>query len=119
MVDVQNSVSNDLVQTVTSEVVKETKNLLQDQIYKIVLYGSYARGDFDKESDIDILIVLNSNMDKVRLYRKQVSRMASRVGLRNDVEVSILLRDRETVEKGIQILPFYKNIMSEGVELYG
>jgi predicted nucleotidyltransferase len=116
---VRHPLKNDLVQTVTSEVVEETKNLLQDDIYKIVLYGSYARGDFDNESDIDILIVLNSNMDKVRQYRKQVSRVASRVGLRNDVEVSLLLRDRETVEKGIQILPFYKNIMSEGVELYG
>jgi hypothetical protein len=29
------------------------------------------------------------------------------------------LRDRETVEKGIRILPFYKNIMDEGVEIYG
>jgi hypothetical protein len=33
--------------------------------------------------------------------------------------VSLLLRDRETVEKGMQILPFYKNIMTEGVEIYG
>jgi hypothetical protein len=39
--------------------------------------------------------------------------------LKNDVEVSLLLRDRETVEKGIRVLPFYKNIMDEGVEIYG
>jgi hypothetical protein len=39
--------------------------------------------------------------------------------MKNDVEVSLLLRDRETVEKGLQLLPFYKNIMSEGVEIYG
>jgi hypothetical protein len=58
-------------------------------------------------------------MDKVRQYRKQISRIASRVGLKNDIEVSLLLRDRETIEKGIQILPFYKNIMSEGVDIYG
>jgi predicted nucleotidyltransferase len=111
--------SNALVQTVTAEVVEETKNLLKDDLYKIVLYGSYARGDYDRESDIDILIVLNSNINKVRQYRKQVSRVASRVGLKNDVEVSLLLRDRDTVERGIQFLPFYQNIMTEGVEIYG
>jgi predicted nucleotidyltransferase len=113
------TISNNLVQTVASEVVAETKNILKDDIYKIVLYGSYARGDFDRESDIDILIVLNSNMDKVRQYRKQISYVASRVGLKNDVEVSLLLRDRETVERGIQILPFYQNIIAEGVDIYG
>jgi predicted nucleotidyltransferase len=118
MADIQ-AMPNDLVQTVTSEVVAETRSILKDDIYKIVLYGSYARGDFDSESDIDILIVLNSNMDKVRQYRKQISRIASRVGLKNDIEVSLLLRDREIVEKGIQILPFYKNIMAEGVDIYG
>jgi hypothetical protein len=40
------------------------------------------------------------------------------VGLKNDVEVSLLLRDRETVERGIQILPFYQNIIAEGVDIY-
>jgi hypothetical protein len=44
--------------------------------------------------------------------------VASRVGLKNDVEVSLLLRDRETVERGIQILPFYQNIIAEGVDIY-
>lgn len=27
----------------------------------VVLYGSYARGDYDDESDIDLLVVLNDN----------------------------------------------------------
>jgi hypothetical protein len=58
-------------------------------------------------------------MDKVSQYRKQISRVASRVGLKNDIEVSLLLRDRKTVEKGIQLLPFYKNIMAEGIDIYG
>jgi predicted nucleotidyltransferase len=111
--------SEKLLKTVTSEVLEETKTIFKDDLYKVILYGSYARGDFDSESDIDILVVFNGNMDGVRRYRKQVSHVASRIGLKNDVEVSLLLRDRETVEKGIRILPFYKNIMDEGVEIYG
>jgi predicted nucleotidyltransferase len=117
--DTADEKSGKLLQTVTSEVLTETKNILKDDLYKVILYGSYARGNFDSESDIDILIILNGNMDGVRKYRKQVSHAASRIGLKNDVEVSLLLRDRETVEKGIRVLPFYKNIMDEGVEIYG
>ena len=44
------------------ELIQEFKKTIQ-QIYgsrlaKIVLYGSYARGDFHTESDIDFLVVL-------------------------------------------------------------
>ena len=51
-------------------------------------------------------------------YRKQISRLSSRIGLKNDVEVSLLLRDRETFEKQGDTLPFYKNVKKEGVALY-
>jgi predicted nucleotidyltransferase len=117
--EIHSDKSEKLLQTVTSEVLEKTKIIFKDDLYKVILYGSYARGDFDNESDIDILVVFNGNMDSVRRYRKQISRVASRIGLKNDVEVSLLLRDRETVEKGIRILPFYKNIMDEGIEIYG
>jgi predicted nucleotidyltransferase len=30
---------------------------LGDKLYKIILFGSYARGDNDNESDIDIMVL--------------------------------------------------------------
>ncbi len=107
------------INIITKEIVDEVIQLLQDNVYKIVLYGSYARGDFTKESDIDILILLNCKKEQVMQYRKQISRLSSRIGLKNDIEISLLLRDRETFEKGRNILPFYQNIKKEGVEIYG
>lgn len=37
--------------TITTEIVDAVLGLLEDKVYKIVLYSSYARGDFTKESD--------------------------------------------------------------------
>lgn len=107
------------INIITKEIVDEVIQLLEDNVYKIVLYGSYARGDFTKESDIDILILLNCAKEQVMQYRKQISRLSSRIGLKNDIEISLLLRDRETFERGENILPFYRNIKEEGVEIYG
>lgn len=109
---------NDLL-TVTNEVVEQALELIKEDIYKIYLYGSYARGDFTSESDIDIMIILNCSGEKVRSYRKAISIMASRIGLKNDIEVSLLLRDRESFEDGQSVLPFYRNIVNEGVTIYG
>ncbi len=107
------------INVITKEIVDEVIQLLHDKVYKIVLYGSYARGDFTKESDINILILLNCTKEQVMQYRKQVSRLSSRMGLKNDIEISLRLRDREIFEQGEKILPFYKNIKKEGVEIYG
>lgn len=107
------------INAIIREVLAEVKELLKDDIYKIVLYGSCARGNYDSESDIDIMIIMNCGKEKISCYRKQVSRIASRIGLKNDIEVSLLLRDRDTFEQNEAIVPFYKNIRREGVALYG
>ncbi len=108
----------DELNIVTKEVVDAVLDLLKEKVYKIVLYGSYARGDFTSESDIDIMILLDCSKEEVKEYRSQVSRLASRIGLKNDIEVSLLLRDRQSFEEGQQILPFYRNVAGEGVYLY-
>ena len=111
--------SKNELQTVTQSVIQATLELLADKIYKIILYGSYARGDFDLESDVDIMIILYCSREKIREYRKEVSRIASRISLANDIEVSLLLIDRQSFEERLDILPFYQNVLKEGIALYG
>lgn len=107
------------LRVIAEEIVNETRELLKDNIYKIILYGSCARGDFDSESDIDIMIIMNCRKEEVSRHRKQISKVASRIGLKNDIEISLLLRDKDTFERGGDVLPFYRNIHREGVALYG
>lgn len=107
------------LQTVTKSVIQATVELLADKIYKIILYGSYARGDFNLESDVDILIILDCKQEEIRTYRKEVSRIASRISLANDIEVSLLLIDKQSFEERLEFLPFYQNVQREGVALYG
>ena len=111
--------NDELLNIVTAEVVEQVVELIKEDIYKIYLYGSYARGDYTSESDIDIMIILKCDQEHVRSYRKQISRLASRIGLKNDIEVSILLRDKASFETGQKVLPFYQNVVGEGVAIYG
>jgi predicted nucleotidyltransferase len=45
-------------ENVLKELKYTVEGLLGDRLVKMVLYGSQAKGDFDKESDIDIAIII-------------------------------------------------------------
>ena len=46
------------IKNITSEVYEELIKLFGAKIERIILYGSYARGDFNLESDVDIMVSL-------------------------------------------------------------
>jgi len=40
---------------ITGRVCTAAKEVLGDKLEKVLLFGSYARGDYDEYSDVDIL----------------------------------------------------------------
>ena len=107
------------LQVVLREVRNASERLYGDKLNKIILYGSYARGDNTEESDIDIMIILNCDADEVKELRGMTSEMASDISLEQGVFLSILLRDKKHFEDNLHFLPFYQNIAREGVAVYG
>ena len=47
------------IQMILKKYVDELKKIYGTYLKSVVLYGSYARGDFSEESDIDIMILLD------------------------------------------------------------
>lgn len=49
------------IDKILNQFVSEISGLLGNRLKKVILYGSYARGDYDKNSDIDIMILTDLN----------------------------------------------------------
>jgi predicted nucleotidyltransferase len=49
-----------------AEMVETARQAFGDRLRRVVLYGSYARGDYDAESDVDLLIVADSVSPEAR-----------------------------------------------------
>lgn len=95
----------------SQDVKRALTELYGERLERVILYGSYARGDFHAESDVDYLVVL---CDEVRAG-KEVREMASVIGplaLNYGVEVSIFPVNATTYESGYTL--FYQAIQQEG-----
>lgn len=57
-----------LVQTTLANFQNRALGLFPDAISRIVLYGSYARGEASPESDVDVLVVLRKDKQPTSVY---------------------------------------------------
>lgn len=88
----------------------------RDKILKVVLFGSVARGKYDEESDIDILVVLKNGSRKLR---DEISMASFDLILKNDVILSPLVMDKKTYEWHKKYRdPLYNSIERDGIDLW-
>ena len=84
----------------------------------VILYGSYARGDYDEFSDVDIMILLNLDEMELKSYRHQLSEITFDFNMEHDVDIKPITKSKELFLKWQESYPFYKNVSREGVTLY-
>jgi len=86
-----------------------------DRIQRIILYGSYARGDYNNNSDVDIMILVN-DMPNLK-DDKFVSRLSYNYMYDYNILFSIMLQSLSKFENVIDFYPYYRNIVAEGLFL--
>jgi len=100
-----------------TELCKLITSKFSKQIYKIYLYGSYARGDYTKDSDIDVLIIVDCDARQLREYTDRMLDISDMVSLSNDVNISIQTSDIADWEKFKDISMYYRNVQKEGIRV--
>jgi predicted nucleotidyltransferase len=86
-------------------------------IVDIILYGSYARGDFSEGSDIDITAIVRGERVELQEKLKEVWDATAELGLENDVVVSPSVIPYDEYMKYKETLPYYRNIAEEGQKI--
>ena len=100
-------------------IMEEVKNKLREiygnRLKSIILYGSYARGNADEGSDIDLIILLE-NMDKPVTEMEKYSREIHSIDLEYDTLISAIPIDASQYRT--RKLPLILNAKREGIIFY-
>lgn len=97
--------------------VKCYREVYGSNIKDIILYGSYARGDFSEESDVDVVAVVHGTRIELQDKLKIVWESAAEIGLENDVILSPAVIPYDEFFRYKNTLPYYKNIAEEGKKI--
>ena len=99
--------------------VDKMEKLFGKSLKKLILYGSYARGDYKENSDIDIMILTSMSDDEIRDIENQVYDIAYDYQLSDNVMISVNIKNADHYNYWLGALPYYDNVEKDGVVLVG
>lgn len=100
---------------ITGQIIEAYRDIYGQAIKTIVMYGSFARGDFDDESDIDFAAIVVGERQELQKKLEEVWDKASDIGLEYDAVVSPVVIPYEEFLEYKDKLPYYRNIDKEGI----
>lgn len=109
--------SGSVLKEILSKIYTEVRRIIDNGVSDIILYGSYARGDFDNESDIDIAVIVDNDRLDLKKYRKDIVSLMSSLSMEYEVVISITCIPLSDFAAYKETLPYYRNIDSEGMRV--
>lgn len=97
------------------KLIRRLRVLYGDQLEKVILFGSKARGDSTPDSDIDLLVVLEHEDWSIR---REIWKLAARIELTYDVLFNIqVISGQRWQRMGEDHFTLHGNISREGISL--
>ena len=92
-----------------------TREILKSNLSKLIVYGSYARGDYKENSDIDVMILTPLSKEEIEKIENDIFNLAFDLELESGVVINPVLENETHYKYWLGALPFYNNVEREGI----
>jgi len=87
------------------------RSVYGENLVQVILYGSYARGDYHTDSDVDVVAIVHGDRKTLQQQLKKVWDSSCEL----ELEYDTILFPYEEFKQYQTVLPYYRNISQEGV----
>ena len=110
---------NPKLKSILESLIPKLTDQFISEIHSIVLFGSFAKGTATKQSDIDLLFIVNDLKNKK--LRESIERESASYQYSHNIKVSPLITDIQELKKMLKAkeLNVGKEVKESGVSLYG
>jgi len=112
----QINISNKETCRLIEDVERNIREVFKKKLKKIIIFGSYARGDYDDESDIDFMVLVKGR--DLKKFEDMILDIEVDLSIKYGKLPSILIYNIDNYYSDIDVIDLLKNIESEGIEFY-
>ena len=109
----------DRVSKIIYEFSQQMKRIFGPHLSKVIVYGSYARGDYRDNSDVDVMILVDLPEDQIKELENEVYDIAFEMEMDTGLDISPVIKSEAQYEYWVDVLPYYRNVREEGVIISG
>ena len=100
--------------SIINEYISEIKKILGADLKRAVIYGSYARGEYEEESDIDIALFTLKKPEEFYLLINKISELTFEYNVKYDIILSPVFQNIIDYNRMLRVVPYYQSIQKEG-----
>lgn len=94
------------ISDIVLEFATDLKTILGQNLSKIILYGSYARMDYDASSDVDLMVLVTLSDEEIKKVENQVFDCAFELEMKYGVDISPIIKMKCIMSIGLIHYPF-------------
>jgi uncharacterized protein len=114
-IDFPSTFTKEQLAYITQSVTEQAREVFGDTLRDVILYGSYARGDFGEWSDVDMMILADVDDLTGKKLEAELLKQLGDLNHHMNLLLSILVVPNDRFEYFKEYLPFYTNVSQEGV----
>ena len=103
------------MQRLIEQYIFEIKKIYGSHLRKVILYGSYARGDFKPDSDMDIMILADIQPEEISNLADRIYDITYDFEVKYEMEINPSIQSIQVYEQWKGVYPFFMNIEKDGV----
>ena len=107
--------NDNVIKHVEKEAITKVSASMKDDLVEGILYGSYARGDFRPDSDIDVMILVDTDRAGVSPLEKKICDVTYDFNDEHGTDIMPVVQSNTHFDYWKKADMFYRNVEKDGV----
>ena len=104
-----------LIQDELGEFLTDVRSLFGEKLKSVIVYGSYARGDYNEHSDIDVMILVDTDRAGVSPLEKKICDFTYDFNDEHGTDIMPVVQSNTHFDYWKKADMFYRNVEKDGV----
>lgn len=109
--------TKELIDSAVKDLAEEARIIYGDKLKEVILFGSCARGDFEDDSDVDVMILVDVPKYEIQEADNKIDHVIHKLDRKYDYDLLFapVVQSYEEFNYWLDAMPFFKNVRKEGI----